>query len=320
MVYYTDADRARAARARRQNRRNRALIESPEDARDIRNDMYRDALGISLAIPKVEKKPQLSDFNLPVNVDAVINESDVASLTQKKEIAKNKFVWSAAFILLIGLAFCIFVPSLAILALIVVPITLMVKYSSVSAVKPDRTNTHINYDNYKKNLDDYKYWDRKKSIIHWNKLSGHAFEASVASLFKAIGFSAVVSRRGGDGGIDIVLTKAGRRIAVQCKRYNKPVGPHIIRDLWGTMNALGYSEGCIVTTTGFTSGVKNFAVGKNIFLIDLNDILRAVGENGDVYLSRKIGEQIAPTISSPSPPPSPSNIPHPRTYTVYRSR
>lgn len=56
------------------------------------------------------------------------------------------------------------------------------------------------------------------------------------------------------------------------------------------MNYLGFDEGCIVTTTGFTKGVTSFAEEKNIFLIDLNDILKATGEDGELYLRRQIGE------------------------------
>jgi restriction endonuclease Mrr len=77
----------------------------------------------------------------------------------------------------------------------------------------------------------------------------------------------------------------------RCKRYKNVVGPHVVRDLWGTMDSLGYSEGCVVTTTGFSKGVKEFVKGKKIYLIDLNDILRTVseGENSE-HLRRKIGE------------------------------
>ena len=93
---------------------------------------------------------------------------------------------------------------------------------------------------------------------------------------------------GGDGGIDIILTKPNRKIAVRRKRYKQPVGPHVVRDLWGTMNVNDYKEGCIVTTTGFTKGVKDFVEGKNIRLIDLNDILRTVKDSS--YLDRKMSD------------------------------
>lgn len=113
-------------------------------------------------------------------------------------------------------------------------------------------------------------------------MNEHAFELAVANLFRRNGYTAEVSNRGGDGGVDIILEKAGRRIAVQCKRYKGSVGPHAARDLWGTMHHLGYSEGCIVTTIGFTKGVKDFVQDKDIHLVDLNDILKATNKNGAV--------------------------------------
>jgi hypothetical protein len=56
------------------------------------------------------------------------------------------------------------------------------------------------------------------------------------------------------------------------------------------MNHLGFDEGCIVTTTGFTKGVTDFAHDKGIFLIDLDDILRATDRGGEGYLMKRIGE------------------------------
>lgn len=55
-------------------------------------------------------------------------------------------------------------------------------------------------------------------------MGGHQFENAVANLFRNIGFTATVSKSGGDGGVDIVLEKGARRIAVQCKRYKNSVG------------------------------------------------------------------------------------------------
>jgi HJR/Mrr/RecB family endonuclease len=328
MVYYTDEQRARAARSRRNNRRKRALVESPEDAHDILNDGYREAFGISLDVPKVADKPTIKDYGLPAEYETIIREHDKKSIDEKKQQALNSFYSTAIVLIIITVFACIYSPALIIFAAIVLPFTLLMIYASkTDDIKPARTNLHTDYEKYKRDYSNFQYWDRKGNIKHWNKLDGHEFERSVASLFRVIGFEAVVSRRGGDGGVDIILTKGGRKIAVQCKRYDKSVGPHVIRDLWGTMNALGISEGCIVTTTGFTSGVKSFAVGKNIFLIDLNDILRATGEGGDAYLRKKIGEP-EPVVSIQAPaapqasaaPPVASKSPHPRTYSVYRCR
>lgn len=300
MVYYTDEDRKRAAQSRRINRRKRALIESPEDSRDIRNDMYKDLFGVSSEIPKVEKKPTLSEYNLPIDIKDILRESDDRSLNVKMEKAKQKFYRFSLIIL--GLAILLNLYnlshstslSLLIMTLISTPLILGFAYISMTDdIKPNITPLHTRYDSYERTLADYKYWQRKRDIKHWNSLTGHAFEASCAALFRNIGFSALVSRQGGDGGVDIVLTSSTRKIAVQCKRYKKSVGPHVARDLWGTMQNLGFEEGCIITTSGFTKGVKDFVIGKKIYLIDLNDILRAVNEDSKIsegYLMRKLSQ------------------------------
>jgi hypothetical protein len=57
------------------------------------------------------------------------------------------------------------------------------------------------------------------------------------------------------------------------------------------MNHMGFNEGCIVTTTGFTKGVTDFAHDKCIFLIDLNDILKATNQDGQAHLLKQIGER-----------------------------
>lgn len=291
MVYYTDEDRARAAKALRAKRRRQALDDSPEDSRDIRNDMYRDLFGVSLTVPKVSVRPTLEAYGLPVDVETFLGNQDKISTDKKLQEAKSSFWAKATFIIIANIIGIFILPEnwwQTIILITVVGLPIMYVWAiDTNSLKPIQTELHRTFANYKKELSDYEYWQRKNDIAHWNKLGGHEFEASVASLFRSIGFTATVSRRGGDGGIDIILEKPGRKIAVQCKRYKKSVGPHVIRDLWGTMNVNGYDEGCIVTTTGFTSGVKSFALNKNVHLVDLNDILRSVKDPS--YLHKLIG-------------------------------
>jgi HJR/Mrr/RecB family endonuclease len=273
------------------NRRRKALLESPEDARDIRNDMYKDLFGVSIDIPKVTVKPKLEAYGLSSDMESYLRTQDAISREQKLKSAKNNFWIKAAIVVLLNLVSVATLQenvwqTIILISVIALPI-MYVWATDSNSIEPDQTELHRKFNKYQKDFRDYEYWQRKNDINHWSKLGGHEFEASVASIFRSIGFKATVSRRGGDGGIDIVLEKPGRRIAVQCKRYKKSVGPHVIRDLWGTMNVNGYDEGCIVTTTGFTSGVKSFASDKKIHLVDLNDILRSV--NDPNYLIRLIG-------------------------------
>lgn len=276
MAYYTDEDRKRAAYVRNRNRVIKRLSESPEDSFDI--------LGVK--VPRVTKKPEYSDFGINEHTEADLAGQDAEYIRRSqfpRKIIYWIFVVTALVISLgtLGLGLTFGLGVFLVFVLIGV-------YELLMEVKPRRTQKHIQLEKYKNQKKYYEYWKRKKDKDYWNQLTGAQFEQAVANLLRQVGFGAEVSRQGGDGGIDIVLSKGSRRIAVQCKRYSKAVGPHVIRDLWGTMNHRGFNEGCIVTTTGFTKGVKDFALGRKIYLIDLNDILRATNSDSLNYLESKM--------------------------------
>ena len=108
---------------------------------------------------------------------------------------------------------------------------------------------------------------------YWLSLSPQMFEVQVAALFNRCGFHATVTKGSGDGGIDIVMTKDFRQTIVQCKLHKKPVGPHVVRDLYGALQDSQADEAILVATAGFTSGCVQFAEGKPITLMALDDLL-----------------------------------------------
>jgi restriction system protein len=299
MAYYSDEDRKRAAAKRKLNSQIRQLTNSPEDAYDI--------LGVS--VPHVSIRPTLDEYGLSSDVEKRLEQLDEKH--KRNEKTKRVMVALVLTSVLIGLFVLLTRQSNEaihpenfengrltnnILAWSVAIISYGGFFGIISSwiwafdVKPKETSDHTQYKKYKEQLSYYNYWQRKNSKNHWSKMTGQAFEQAIANLFRNIGFAAEVSKIGGDGGVDIILQKSHRRIAVQCKRYKSAVGPHVIRDLWGTMQHNNFKEGCIVTTTGFTKGVTAFAEGKKIFLIDLNDILRATAAGGTVYFSKKMAE------------------------------
>jgi len=77
----------------------------------------------------------------------------------------------------------------------------------------------------------------------------------------------------GDEGVDIWLyTERGREI-VQCKAHRTPVGPAVVRELYGTMEHFKAPAGTLASTSGFTKGVITYAQGKPIKLVGLADII-----------------------------------------------
>jgi hypothetical protein len=124
----------------------------------------------------------------------------------------------------------------------------------------------------------------RQTAEFWRGLDGNAFELEFANLLRMHGFKAEVTRRSGDGGIDIVSQGREGRVAIQCKRYAKPVGPAVIRELYGVVKADGFDFGILAVTGGVTKGVIEFVKDKPLRIIDLPEIVSMqieLNEGGD---------------------------------------
>ena len=104
---------------------------------------------------------------------------------------------------------------------------------------------------------------------------GRAFEIEFSELLKNLGFIEVIlTQASNDGGVDIIAFTASYRIAVQCKAHSKPSGPAHVRELYGVVCGDGYKYGMLVNPSGFTKNAKEFAKGKNLYLVDLDGICK----------------------------------------------
>jgi restriction system protein len=96
------------------------------------------------------------------------------------------------------------------------------------------------------------------------------FEQLVGEGFRQRGFQVI--ERGGaspDGGVDLELTKAGKRHLVQCKQWRaRQVGVSVIRELCGVMATERAQGGYVVTSGHFTREAQEFAQRSRIELID----------------------------------------------------
>ncbi|MEV6755004.1 restriction endonuclease [Streptomyces sp. NPDC051214] len=120
------------------------------------------------------------------------------------------------------------------------------------------------------------------------------FEGLVADLFRVRGMQAVTTQRSHDGGVDVNALDpdpiSGGKIVVQVKRYRNTVPPSAVRDLYGTVQAVGANKGVLVTTSGFGPGSYAFASGKPLTLVggpELVDLLHRCGLRG--RLGREAG-------------------------------
>jgi len=148
----------------------------------------------------------------------------------------------------------------------------------------------LKYSNYKKKINKYPEGEilkikeeirlleiYKKKAEYWYSLDGFEFENEVSNLFAKSGqFINVFKTKGtGDGGIDLILThNDGTKVIVQCKAHKKEIGPHTVRDLYGTMQSEGIKDGVLISLSGVSSGARDFIKDKNISIVDVNGIIK----------------------------------------------
>lgn len=95
-----------------------------------------------------------------------------------------------------------------------------------------------------------------------------ALEPRLACVFRRLGYS--VHRRPAthDLGVDLSIARPTLHAIVQCKRWRHPVGPSVIRDLYGTLLHTGADLGILATTSCISRSARAFAQGKPLLLLD----------------------------------------------------
>lgn len=95
------------------------------------------------------------------------------------------------------------------------------------------------------------------------EMNPRLFEHTVGSVFRSLGYEALVTAYSGDEGIDVVLEKDSRQIGVQVKCTKRSINVEQIRSLVGALVLKGMTEGIFITTSSFQRGGKRTtALGK----------------------------------------------------------
>lgn len=122
------------------------------------------------------------------------------------------------------------------------------------------------------------------------------FEQLVGEAFRRQGFDVAETGLGGpDGGVDLILRKAGRRTLVQCKQWRRRQVPvNVVREMYGLLAHYDADAVRIAAVGGFTRDAARFATGKPITLID-----------GATLLALIRSVQVDTRPASPERPPAP---------------
>ena len=114
----------------------------------------------------------------------------------------------------------------------------------------------------------------QKGTDYWRSLSGIELESEMAALCRRLGYDVETTPTSGDKGVDLVLWDFIRKkkIVVQCKSHKSPVGPAVVRELYGSMIAAKADKAVLACTGGFTRGVNEFVKGKPIELVSASGL------------------------------------------------
>lgn len=111
-----------------------------------------------------------------------------------------------------------------------------------------------------------------------DEMEGLDFEYYCADLLAARGFTDVeVTKGSGDYGIDILAEKEGVTYAIQCKRYNAPVGVKAVQEAYAGRDFYDRMVGCVLTNQYFTQPAAEAAARLKILLWD-RDYLESMEE------------------------------------------
>ena len=113
-----------------------------------------------------------------------------------------------------------------------------------------------------------------------DEMEGLDFEYYCAELLRNRGFIEVeVTKSSGDYGIDILAEKEGVTYAIQCKRYNGPVGVKAVQEAYAGRDFYDRMVGCVLTNQYFTQPAVDAAQKLKILLWN-RDYLEEMIEEG----------------------------------------
>jgi len=95
----------------------------------------------------------------------------------------------------------------------------------------------------------------------WRQMSDRDFEFEIGKVYNRLGYQTQVTKRSGDGGVDVIAKKDNETIYIQCKHYapNTHLGAPELQAFWGCCSGNGISKGVMVCTSSLTKDARAFA-------------------------------------------------------------
>lgn len=101
---------------------------------------------------------------------------------------------------------------------------------------------------------------------------GESLERACVERLQDQGWNVTQMGGAGDQGVDILATKHGVSVAIQCKNYSKPVGNSPVQEVFTGRTLYSADHAVVVAPNGYTPGARKAAESTGVYLLDLHQI------------------------------------------------
>ena len=99
-----------------------------------------------------------------------------------------------------------------------------------------------------------------------------AFENWCAEKISSQGWTTRLTKSSGDQGVDILAEKDGVTVAIQCKRFQKPVGIKAVQEVTAGKLHYAANKACVIATPSFTKSAHEVANSNAVVLLNASEI------------------------------------------------
>jgi predicted helicase len=103
-------------------------------------------------------------------------------------------------------------------------------------------------------------------------INGHDFEHWVAAKLIENDWNASVTQASGDDGVDVIATREGLSVAIQCKRFSGSVGTKAVQEIYSGMKHMQLDRAAVVSTGNYTKAAKGLAATTGVLLLGERDL------------------------------------------------
>ena len=98
------------------------------------------------------------------------------------------------------------------------------------------------------------------------------FEEQCALILCKNGWEAEATKKSGDQGVDVVASKDGKRVVLQCKLYSHPVGNKAVQEVFSGKAFYSADFAAVVSNNEYTQQARELAENCGVLLLSVSDL------------------------------------------------